>query len=171
MESLNSSINLNAERPVGTALNKPVLRQGSRGQAVTELQRLLAHWGVFRHDRPLDGIFDAEVETNVKSYQFAMFLKEDGIVGQITWQAFYSGAPVNMPILRLGASGQAVITLQQVLRNTGDYTGHIDGAFGSRTDSAVRAFQRRCNLVADGIVGNRTWHALSKTRLMIGCAF
>ncbi len=171
MESLNDTlqVTLDAQTPVTTALNKPVLRRGSRGQAVTEVQRLLAHWGTLRSDRSLDGIFDAEVEAAVKSYQYAVFLVEDGIVGQNTWQALYSGAPVNMPVLRRGSFGKAVTTLQQTLRNTGDYVGAVDGDFGSRTDAAVRAFQRRCNLFADGIVGDRTWHALSKTRRAIGC--
>lgn len=37
-----------------------------------------------------------------------------------------------------------------------------DGTFGARTEAAVRAFQRKHNLLADGIVGPKTWIAIDK---------
>lgn len=152
------------QQMIEVRLNKPVLSRGSRGEAVKELQRLLAHWGLFRRDRVIDGIFDVEVEAAVKTYQYRMFLKQDGLVGQLTWQSLYSGAPVNMPMLKRGDLGPYVTMLQDTLRSAGDYRGTIDSNFGSVTDAAVRSFQRRKSLVVDGIVGNRTWHALSKER-------
>lgn len=36
----------------------------------------------------------------------------------------------------------------------------VDGVFGPKTTAAVKEFQRRSGLVADGIVGKRTWVAL-----------
>jgi hypothetical protein len=50
--------------------------------------------------------------------------------------------------------------LQVALRANGLYTGDIDGLRGPGTASAVRRFQRRRGLVADGIVGARTRRAL-----------
>jgi hypothetical protein len=36
----------------------------------------------------------------------------------------------------------------------------VDGQFGARTDTAVRAFQREKGLAVDGLVGEFTWSAL-----------
>ncbi|AFZ08902.1 Peptidoglycan-binding domain 1 protein [Oscillatoria nigro-viridis PCC 7112] len=144
-----------------TAINKPTLQRGSTGQAVKELQQLLYHWGYYFG--PIDGIFDIEVENAVKRYQHRVFLREDGIVGPLTWQALYSGAPVNMPILMEGSSDNAVKIVQNVLKLNGYYRGFVDGFFGRMTKVAVIQFQTAKGLLpADGIVGPKTWHALSK---------
>lgn len=68
--------------------------------------------------------------------------------------------PVLCPTLRLGSTGPSVRELQQLLKNAGFDPGPIDGIFGSRTQAAVIAFQKEMHLVADGIVGVRTWTAL-----------
>jgi len=59
-----------------------------------------------------------------------------------------------------GSSGTMVTKIQTRLRGWGYYDGEVDGIFGSRTESAVRYFQRRNGLTADGIVGTATLHAL-----------
>jgi len=143
-----------------TTINKPLLRLGSTGADVVELQKLLAHWGYYFG--AFDGNFDSEVEYAVKGFQHRVFLVEDGIVGRKTWKALYTGAPVDMPVLRRGSSGQAVRTLQGVLQVNGYYNYAIDGDFGPLTEVAVRTFQMNSGLPNDGIVGPRTWHALSK---------
>jgi peptidoglycan hydrolase-like protein with peptidoglycan-binding domain len=143
-----------------TGLMKPNLQRGSKGQAVNELQQLLFHWGYYFG--LIDGIFGVEVENAVKGYQHRIFLDEDGVVGSITWQALYSGAPVNMPILMNGSSGNAVTIVQNVLKLNGYYFGFVDGFLGTMTKVAVIQFQTNKGLSPDGIVGFKTWHALSK---------
>lgn len=61
--------------------------------------------------------------------------------------------------LRIGASGQAVSTLQRLLVKAG-YSLTIDGLFGRATQIALERFQLARNLVADGIAGPATWRAL-----------
>lgn len=50
--------------------------------------------------------------------------------------------------------------LQNILIYLGLYNGSIDGIFGPNLNKAVKKFQTQNNLVADGIVGSRTWLAL-----------
>src|SRR4051812_1074602 len=56
--------------------------------------------------------------------------------------------------LRFGSTGPDVARVQATLGIT------TDGVFGPRTDAAVRAFQRKVGLAADGVVGAATWRAL-----------
>lgn len=140
-------------------LKQTVLQWGSIGSEVEELQRLLTHWQTYKNS--CDGIFDTTVENAVKLFQHRVLLPETGIVNLPTWEALYTGAPVNMPELRRGCKGAAVSTIQYLLRSWGDSSA-VDGIFTATTETAVRSFQRHCGLVPDGIVGYHTWHALSK---------
>ncbi|MDX2098341.1 MAG: peptidoglycan-binding protein [Leptolyngbyaceae cyanobacterium bins.59] len=68
----------------------------------------------------------------------------------------------DFPILRLGMRGTAVIGLQERLKALGLYSGRVDGVFGSGTQTAVRAAQRKYKLQSDGIVGPTTWRAIMR---------
>lgn len=68
--------------------------------------------------------------------------------------------PVNCPTLRRGDRGQLVSILQTQLERAGFAVGAIDGIFGARTESAVRAFQQQRNLPVTGVVDVATWTAL-----------
>lgn len=66
------------------------------------------------------------------------------------------------PVLRSGDRGAFVIDLQAQLAMLGYTLGKRDGIMGARTVAAVVAFQTDNGLVADGIVGDRTWAALER---------
>ncbi|MBQ7689447.1 MAG: spore cortex-lytic enzyme [Clostridia bacterium] len=57
---------------------------------------------------------------------------------------------------KLGSTGTEVRQIQQKLKSLGYYTGSVDGIYGARTQSAVKAFQRNCGITADGIAGPKT---------------
>jgi len=52
--------------------------------------------------------------------------------------------------------------VQRALEQAGFDPGPIDGELGSRTDQALRAFQKAQGLEPDGVVGVKTWTALSE---------
>ena len=66
----------------------------------------------------------------------------------------------NIPTLRRGNSGDEVADLQMLLNAKYGYKLDIDGDFGSKTEAAVKAFQKARGLTADGVVGAKTWKAL-----------
>ena len=61
---------------------------------------------------------------------------------------------------RKGSSGETVTQIQKKLKNWGYYNGVIDGVYGSKTEEAVKAFQAKNGLTADGVAGAKTLAAL-----------
>lgn len=57
-------------------------------------------------------------------------------------------------------SGVSVSDVQRALARAGFDPGPVDGRMGKKTKAAVKQFQRRNNLKADGIVGEKTWSLL-----------
>lgn len=57
----------------------------------------------------------------------------------------------------LNKSEPEVRTLQSLLLGLGYDVGLVDGIAGPRTDAAIREFQSRNDLTADGICGPKTW--------------
>jgi peptidoglycan hydrolase-like protein with peptidoglycan-binding domain len=64
-------------------------------------------------------------------------------------------------VLRRGDAGPAVQELQRELKAAGFYQGNIDGDYGPKTETAVRAFQEAKGLQADGVMGPSSRKALA----------
>lgn len=62
-----------------------------------------------------------------------------------------------------GSRGDEVTAIQMKLRESGYYSGKIDGIFGSGTKNALISFQKDNGLTADGIAGTKTLQALGIT--------
>lgn len=67
---------------------------------------------------------------------------------------------VAVAVISQGSRGETVKLIQQKLKRWGYYNGAIDGIYGSATKKAVKSFQSKNGLTADGIVGNKTLAAL-----------
>lgn len=137
----------------------PTLQVGSTGADVKRLQRILVMIKLLSPDG-IDGSFGAQTESAVKSFQEGNGLASDGVVGPMTWQAL--PADPNTPELARGATGSVVSALQKGLLaydgpGTATDPGPIDGDFGPKTETAVRAYQTQRGVTADGIVGDQTW--------------
>lgn len=68
--------------------------------------------------------------------------------------------PTLTRILRWGSKGDDVKALQKALNDLGFNAGKVDGEFENNTENAVKAFQLKAGLMADGEVGPMTWDKL-----------
>jgi len=133
-------------------LSWPLVVAGAKGERVVAIQYLLnqrisAHLSV-------DGQFGKQTEAAVRDFQKKFKLTVDGKVGAQTWAAL-------IVTVKQGDKGLAVAALQHNLKAAYGYTSlAVDGIFGAKTAAAVRDFQERFKLTADGIAGPATWSAL-----------
>ena len=137
------------------------LRKGATGSAVKNLQTKLKKLGFY--NASIDGDYGDTTVAAVKAFQKKYNLTADGVAGSETLKKLdsaYKNADSNTSTdddsLRKGATGTAVKTLQTNLKKLGFYTAYVDGSFGSTTESAVKAFQKKYGLSADGVAGSAT---------------
>ena len=86
----------------------------------------------------------------VNSYKSVESFNEEAVLADVIEAATY----------KVGSSGAVVKQIQTKLKNWGYYSGAVDGVYGSKTKAAVKNFQKKNGLTADGIVGAKTLKAL-----------
>ena len=166
----------------GTAWPGVVLRRGDTGMDVRLVQywlRLAAENYAALSSISVDGNFGAATQRAVTGFQTLFGLTADGLVGRATWNKLNEVAlavanqivePDVAPgqfttTVREGSRGTAVRAVQYYLRRLSAYYSDIpsvtvDGVFGAATTRAVKAWQTRAGLTADGVVGQLTWNSL-----------
>jgi hypothetical protein len=91
---------------------------------------------------------------------------EGARVGEWWHYTYVGGAykPKTKPFrnLRMKSQGARVKWVQRRLRAKGFKSVKVTGFYGEATRNAVRRFQRKHRLTADGVVGRATWRALSR---------
>ncbi|WP_332695063.1 peptidoglycan-binding protein [Halalkalibacter lacteus] len=163
----------------GSLTNTTMLRFGSSGKQVEQLQQKLKEKGYYSFS--ITGQFARITEQAVRDFQKASNIKVDGIVGpqtlshllnepnpsetsykkndkKIASEVVKNPAPPahSTSTLRVGSSGQAVKNLQAQLRSVGVFNQAPTGYYGEITAKAVRNFQKVHNLPVDGIAGSKT---------------
>ena len=79
------------------------------------------------------------------------------------------GTTAGYPTLRRGSRGCYVMVLQDALSTLGYQTGtRIDGLFGSKTEEALRGYQRHTSLSVDGVCGCNTWKKITTAVIGVG---
>jgi len=120
---------------------------------------------------PIDGQKGPKTTQAIKSFQTKVGIVSDGIVGEKTKNAMraFTGCESNNTCSARDNSQAKLDTvsdIQTYLANNGFNPGIIDGKIGSYTKEAIKAFQRKVELIPDGVVGNRT---KSEMRSYTGC--
>lgn len=142
-----------------------VLREGMSGLDVQYTQDRLKTLGYYTGKS--DGQYGSGTLAAVRAFQEKNGLTVDGKVGPKTAQVLFSeGAlgseetepdtPTDDRTLREGMEGEDVRAVQVRLMALGYYNGAIDAVYGSGTVAAMKAFQARNKLEADGVCGPAT---------------
>ena len=144
-----------------------ILQRGSTGSAVTLLQRSLYDLG---YTIIVDGSFGPGTEKILKQFQREHGLEVTGTGGPVTEGAIEAElnkarAAANKmttgAFLKKGDAGAAVLALQKALNKKGASPAvNADGVFGSGTQHAIKNFQQKNGLTADGVAGPATFQAL-----------
>lgn len=87
-----------------------------------------------------------------------IFLCIVGILFSIISNAYKVNA-----LSKYGSRGNEVKQIQEKLKRWGYYNGSVDGVYGSKTLTAVKKFQQKNGLKADGIAGEKTLSAMGIT--------
>lgn len=77
--------------PTPSSLSRPLLKVGSQGESVTELQALLKLLGYY--GGTVNGTFDEATAAAVTQFQKSASLSADGVVGAETWHRLLPPAP------------------------------------------------------------------------------
>ncbi|AOL35823.1 MULTISPECIES: peptidoglycan-binding protein [Geobacillus] len=133
---------------------------GSRGAAVSDLQRRLKQLGYFRYPQ-ITGYYGAVTADAVKQFQRANGLPATGRADRATLERLKQKATsqpaTSSDALTIGSRGDDVRKLQQQLKQLGYFTySDITGYYGVLTADAVRRFQRDNGLPVTGAVDNQT---------------
>ena len=130
---------------------------GTSGEEILKLQKRLFKLGYLTTEP--DGNFGKDTENAIKRFQAKSGFIDDGYAGPETRKLLFSDE-AEKNALGMGDSGSDVLNVQQRLRELKYLRDKADGYYGSNTQGAVRAFQKRNGLSADGKVGAQTLSVL-----------
>lgn len=156
--------NIPAPTPQPGAEKYTELKNGSEGAAVTALQSALAELG-YLEEEDVDGKFGSKTEDALKVFQKRNGLTQDGIASQDLQLKLYEDTPkdtrgyrqyvrtvppVAGAVIREKSKGEPVTKLQTRLKELGYYKGELTGVCDEDTVAAIKLFEGKHGLVADG---------------------
>ena len=144
----------------------PILAKGMQNERVLELQQRLWQLGFFSGD--LDGQYGSQTVLGVKALQTyiqssgrfdwpgaLLGMDLNGVADPLVLAALYGDFPLPQAMAE-GDSGQDVYRLQRRLSALGYLDQDADGGYGTNTQAAVKAFQERAQLKANGKANQQT---------------
>ena len=156
--------NIPAPTPQPGAEKYTELKNGSEGAFVTALQSALEELG-YLEEEDVDGKFGAKTEEALKLFQKRNGLAQDGIASQDLQLKLYEDTPkdtrgyrqyvrtvppVAGAVIREKSKGEPVTKLQTRLKELGYYKGELTGVCDEDTVAAIKLFEGKHGLVADG---------------------
>lgn len=151
--------------PISNYLTFSLIQNGSSGNDVAFAQYMLyIFMPDYAYGLAQDGQFGPATTQAVRTFQSYSGLGVDGIVGSNTWQRL-------APVVMAGYSDSAgywradriVWHVQYLLVLGGKLNSNdLDGVYGTRTQNAIKTFQRIYGLTQDGKWGRQCWNIIAQ---------
>lgn len=125
---------------------------GAEGTDVEQLQMRLYELGYISK---VTSYFGTDTDAAVKEFQKRNGLYEDGNVGKQTREVLYSSEAIPLSFY-IGDENDEILKYQQRLIQLGYLTTKPDGKYGKDTVQAVKHFQEKNGIIADGYIGPAT---------------
>ena len=140
------------------------LNPGDRSDAIALIANTLTRLGFLT--TPSD-LYDENLTQGIKAFQQERGLTSTGVINEITKRALEEARfKLGDRVLSFSPAalirGDDVSNLQQRLIQLGFNCGKIDGVFGSKTEVAVKEFQKSVGVFVDGKCGPSTLIALMR---------
>ncbi len=149
-------------KPTATPAKYTTLQEGDEGKAVERLQQRLKDLGYY--DSKITGGYGKNTTAAVKLFQKAIDVKETGVATASLQKVLFGNDapsrktpapdPTEKPKyvkLKPGDTGDKVKELQRRLKELGYFDGDIGGNYLTKTETAVKAFQKALGVKQDGI--------------------
>ncbi len=144
------------------------LKNGSKGEAVKELQRFLND--KLNLGLEIDGVLGSKTIAVIKKWQKENGLVPDGLIGSKTKALMNNNIITTSPTtstssnsynfgtstLKNGSKGETVKELQRFLNDKLNLGLEIDGVLGPKTISVIKKWQKDNGLTPDGLIGAKT---------------
>ena len=132
------------------------------------MQIVLKSYGYYNGQ--IDGIFGNNSKQSLILFQLNNQIEPDGIIGNETCTLLLNKSNIQKyKIIKtieaqntINPYSQEIYDAQLILKDLGLYLSTVDGINGEGTKKAVKEFQSKSGLVADGVIGSKTKAALSK---------
>ena len=162
------------------AIEGLTVRSGDQGVIVRTIQSKLQELGYYTG--AVSGSYDAATVKAVRAFQKQNGMKQDGICGPDTQTLLLGGGglssgatptptptatPTPLPTFEIpegkvkkGTRNNDARLVQERLISLGYLAGKADGNFGTKSVAALKAFQTKNGLEADGVAGSGTYEVL-----------
>lgn len=132
--------------------NYTLLKLNDSYPAVETLHERLIELGYLESDEPTT-VFSESTAAAVSLFQRTMNIAQTGIADSELQECLFSADAVSYET-KNGDTGADIKSMQARLKELGYYTGKVNGCFGTATEEALRAFQKKNRLDVDGVFGS-----------------
>lgn len=156
---------LHADGVVGNGTYKYLLQNANKPQistkkviSIKEIQAALTKLGYYTST--VDGVYGSNTKNAVIKFQKANNITAKVIAENGTAKLLLAAANETTKPATISSNALSIKEIQTALKKLGYLTGTVDGITGSKTEAAIKKFQKSNKLTADGVVGTATKNKL-----------